>query len=190
MYSMSKRNDILDATKALFWEHGYEATSPRDIQETSGAGQGSFYHHFKSKRDLAYEAISEVVADRIGLFERDISGPGALRERIDRFLAQPKEPLKGCRIGRMVWDGAVNDLRLREPLERYFRHLEERLLSEFKASVAAGEVELLIPAEQLVLTILTTLQGAFTISRASQTQRVDDVVVSVQSLLDAVMVQK
>jgi AcrR family transcriptional regulator len=37
MYNVSKRNDILAATKQLFWERGYEATSPRDIQEVSGA---------------------------------------------------------------------------------------------------------------------------------------------------------
>lgn len=188
MYIMSKRDDILVATKQLFWERGYEATSPRDIQEVSGAGQGSFYHHFRSKRDLACEAISEVVADRIAEFERDMSGPGTLRERLDRFLVQPRESLKGCRIGRMVWDSAIDDPRLREPLARYFRHIEDRLGAELNAALERGELELKVPAEQIVLMVLSALQGGFTISRATQQRRVDEVVSALGGMLDVVMI--
>jgi len=58
-----KREDLLKAAKKLLWERGYEATSPRDIQEASGAGQGSFYHHFNGKLDLAATALEEVSAE-------------------------------------------------------------------------------------------------------------------------------
>ncbi len=45
----SKRTALIEATKALLWERGYEATSPRDMLHRSGAGQGSLYHHFSGK---------------------------------------------------------------------------------------------------------------------------------------------
>ncbi len=190
MYNMSKREEILSATKQLFWERGYEATSPRDIQDLSGAGQGSFYHHFRSKRELAYQAMSEVAAERISAFEQDLSGPGTIRERIDRFIAQPKEPLKGCRVGRMVWDGAVDDARLRAPLNRYFQHVEDRLTSELQAEVREGRLELLMPAEQIALAIISMLQGGFTVSRATQASRMDEVALTLRKLLDTVMLER
>lgn len=187
---MTKREDILTATKELFWQQGYEATSPRDIQHLSGAGQGSFYHHFHSKRDLACEAINEVVIERLREFDQVLSGPGSIRERIDRFLEQPREPLRGCRIGRMVWDAAVNDSKIREPLSRFFRHIEDRLTAELKDAVEQGQIKLLLSAEQVALMIITTLQGAFTISRATKTGRMDDVLLSLRSVLDVVLLEQ
>jgi tetracycline repressor-like protein len=42
----SKRDQLVQATKELLWEAGYEAMSPRDIQARSAAKPGSLYHHF------------------------------------------------------------------------------------------------------------------------------------------------
>lgn len=186
---MTKRDDILAATKELFWLRGYEATSPRDIQSLSGAGQGSFYHHFHSKRELAYEAICEVVDERLREFEQDLSGPGTIRERIDRFLGQPRDALRGCRIGRMVWDAAVEDTKIREPLHRYFRHVEERLTAELKGAAEQRQVKLMLSAEQVALLIIVALQGGFTVSRATRSGRMDDLMASLRSLLNVVMVE-
>ncbi|GGM28693.1 TetR/AcrR family transcriptional regulator [Dactylosporangium sucinum] len=48
---------LVTSTQALLWERGYTGTSPRAIQERAGAGQGSMYHHFRGKPDLAAAAI-------------------------------------------------------------------------------------------------------------------------------------
>jgi TetR/AcrR family transcriptional repressor of nem operon len=37
----SKRDQLVEATKELLWEVGYEAMSPRDIQARSAAKPGS-----------------------------------------------------------------------------------------------------------------------------------------------------
>jgi TetR/AcrR family transcriptional repressor of nem operon len=37
----SKRDQLVEATKELLWEVGYEAMSPRDIQSRSAAKPGS-----------------------------------------------------------------------------------------------------------------------------------------------------
>jgi AcrR family transcriptional regulator len=187
---MDTRQNILAAAKALFWEKGYEATSPRDILGLSGAGQGSFYYHFHSKKDLAAEAIDEVVNERIQQFEAALSAEGSLKQRITVFLDQRKEALKGCRVGRMVWDSAVKDEQLRRPLERYFRHLERRLTEEIDAAAVRGEVTLLIPPKQLALLILAVVQGGFTISRATQAGRIDEAVEGLKQLAKLVILNR
>ncbi len=47
---------IEDAAVNLFMEHGYHATSMRQIAEQAGLALGGIYNHFSSKEEL-FEAI-------------------------------------------------------------------------------------------------------------------------------------
>lgn len=59
---MNTRDRLVAATRELMWEKGYAATSPKDIQRAAGAGQGSMYHHFSGKEDLAVTAMEQTAA--------------------------------------------------------------------------------------------------------------------------------
>lgn len=50
------RITIEDAAVELFMEHGYHATSMRQIAEHAGLALGGIYNHFKSKEEI-FEAI-------------------------------------------------------------------------------------------------------------------------------------
>jgi TetR/AcrR family transcriptional regulator, transcriptional repressor for nem operon len=165
---MTKHDDLIAATKTLLWERGYDATSPKAIQVLSNAGQGSFYHHFKSKKDLAATAMEMVVDERIAEFEALFGEVGPVIERIERFLLAPREELKGCRIGRMVWDSAIGEDELRRPIERYFRHIESRLVTTLENALAAGEIQAIVPPEHIAAVVLASIQGALTLGRAMQ----------------------
>jgi AcrR family transcriptional regulator len=65
----SKRDQLVEATKEILWEVGYEAMSPRDIQARSAAKPGSLYHHFPSKLAIAEVALGEVAAEEIARLE-------------------------------------------------------------------------------------------------------------------------
>lgn len=169
MYIMTtKRDDILDAAKTLFWERGYEATSPRAIQDLSNAGQGSFYHHFRSKKDLAATALETVVDERIAAFDALFGDSGPVIKRIERFLLEPRDELKGCRIGRMVWDSAITEEELRRPIKRYFRHIEARIVAALEQALASGEIQAIVPPEHIAAMVLASIQGALTLGRAMQ----------------------
>lgn len=51
--SMRRQQAILDSALDLLLEKGFGATTLEQILERSGASVGSFYHHFKSKIDVA-----------------------------------------------------------------------------------------------------------------------------------------
>jgi AcrR family transcriptional regulator len=171
---MGKREDIIEATKALLWQKGYEATSPHDIQARSQAGQGSFYHHFTSKQALARVAIQEVVAERIADFENALALPKPFKERLSLYILQNQQPLLGCKVGRLVWDAAVEEEELRAPLEQYFRHLELRLTGILETEQAAGKLALTMSAAQIALVVISVIQGSFTVSRAMKVSRAED----------------
>jgi AcrR family transcriptional regulator len=46
------REEILDQSARLFTEHGYSATSTRDIAEACGVRQASLYYHFAGKHEI------------------------------------------------------------------------------------------------------------------------------------------
>lgn len=185
---MGKREEIIEATKALLWEKGYEATSPRDIQAKSNAGQGSFYHHFPSKQALAQVAIQEVVDERIDDFEAAMALNIGFKKRLSMYVAQNQQPLLGCRVGRLVWDSAIQEEELRLPLEQYFRHIETRLITILRSEQTAGKIELQMPAKQIALMIISVVQGSFAVSRALKRPRAEDARAALLAFLDLALV--
>jgi AcrR family transcriptional regulator len=77
---MNSRQNLIQSAQELLWERGYVGMSPKAIQERSGAGQGSMYHHFKGKGDLAAEAIQQ----RAGLYGENFCGV----KQLSRSVAQ------------------------------------------------------------------------------------------------------
>src|SRR5260370_535648 len=59
----STREVILAAATRLIHVHGYNHTTLDDILRESGVGKGNFYYHFKSKEDLGYAILDQIVAE-------------------------------------------------------------------------------------------------------------------------------
>ena len=53
------RQVILDAALEMFYAHGYQAASIRDIGSEAGVSQAALYHHFPGKEDLLFPIIDE-----------------------------------------------------------------------------------------------------------------------------------
>ena len=64
------KTKLLDATLKVVRAKGYSATRIEDVCAEAGLTKGSFFHHFKSKEDLALSAPS-----RIGMRPRRPSSP-------------------------------------------------------------------------------------------------------------------
>lgn len=76
------REKIIEAATKVFFEHGYEETSVRMIQEEANVVTGSFYHFFPSK-----ESLFEVV------IERFLAG---YSERINEVLVNEGSGITEC----------------------------------------------------------------------------------------------
>lgn len=54
------REQILAAAKRLFTAHGYHQTSVYDLFEHAGITKGAFFHHWKTKEELALAVLNDV----------------------------------------------------------------------------------------------------------------------------------
>jgi len=166
---MTSRQRLIDGMADLLWERGYVGTSPAAILERSGVGQGSLYHHFGGKQDLAVAAI-EANAEILKEAARETLLPsGHAYERLERFLLRDREILRGCRIGRLTQDPEVyvNDA-LRKPVEETFRWMRERLSEVVATGQQLGELDDAADPEDIASTIVATLQGGYVLARAEQ----------------------
>src|ERR1700740_878903 len=79
---------ILEAPSRLIHVHGYNHTSLDDVLRESGAGKGNFYYHFKSKEDLGYAILDQIIGSLIErTLEPCFSDPdGPALEQIRCFL--------------------------------------------------------------------------------------------------------
>jgi TetR/AcrR family transcriptional regulator, transcriptional repressor for nem operon len=188
---VSTRERLIESTRTLLWERGYAGTSPKDIQRLAGAGQGSMYHHFSGKEDLARAAIDRTTAGMRAGVDAQLSGPGTALERISAYLRRERDVLKGCPVGRLTQDpGVMAAAVLREPVEETFTWLRARLAGVVTEGIDAGEWNPAIDPAATASAIVATLQGGYVLARAADsTQPFEQAIEGVLALLSAYTVR-
>ena len=166
---MDSRTRLVEATQDLLWEQGYSATSPKDIMRRSGAGQGSMYHHFTNKQELAVEALERSAQSMRHDTEKLLATDGSAYEIATAYLRRQRDVLKGCRMGRMTFDADVlNTPELIEPVTRTFVWLLEALTALFERGRDQGEFAADIDARNLASLVVATVQGGYVLARATR----------------------
>lgn len=163
------RSRLIESAQELLWERGYTGTSPKAIQERAGAGQGSMYHHFSGKADLARAAIRRTAEEMVPRSRVHLDGPGSPLERVRAYLRAEREVMRGCRIGRLVQDQeVVSDPDLRDPIDEVFSGAIERLAAVLREGQEAGEVRPDVDPGQVAVALLAVIQGGYVLARAHQ----------------------
>ncbi len=152
--------------KQLLWERGYDATSPNQVLERSGVGKGSFYHHFKGKKELAIAAMESRADELIIEFDEICSRNNSWLNKVEAYLKAPRSALKGCRMGRIAQDPSLQDPLLQAPMKRYFQTLHQRLTDIYQQAQQQGELAISCHAEFLATATISVIQGSFTYGRA------------------------
>jgi AcrR family transcriptional regulator len=94
------RQNILDAARTLFRQHGYLKTSTSDIAAAAGVAEGSIFYHYGSKQNVlaelgklyAAEMIANMRGDSVDLTDLE---PGIMIERAFRHKLCPTGMLTG-----------------------------------------------------------------------------------------------
>lgn len=163
---MSKREALVEAAKLLLWERGFNAMSPRDVLQRSRAGQGSLYHFFSGKEELAAEAMSAVaneVATRIEVTLGPATGSGFAR--LERFLLSDRDALRGCRLGRMAQDPDL-PATIRSSVAAGFGRLRAVLERAVEDAQLEGDLRTDIDPSALSDCLIAVVQGGYVLARA------------------------
>jgi AcrR family transcriptional regulator len=77
---------IREAAANLFHQHGYEATSLREIASEVGIQVGSLYNHIGGKHDLLREIMVGIMDDLLAAMDAAVAAPGTPLEILERAV--------------------------------------------------------------------------------------------------------
>ncbi|MBV9417418.1 MAG: TetR/AcrR family transcriptional regulator [Solirubrobacterales bacterium] len=163
------RERLIEAAAQELWANGYAATSPADIQRVARAGQGSMYHHFAGKAELARAAIERLARDLDQELATALDSEGPGLDRVLAYLERERDPLRGCRVGRLTADPDVigQDL-LRAPITDTLGRLQTRLAGALADAQQAGELDPSLDCAAIAATVAAVVQGGYVLARAEQ----------------------
>src|SRR3954470_12709491 len=125
-FTHESKAKFLDAALQVIRAKGYTATRIEDVCEAAGLTKGSFFHHFKSKEDLAVEAAARFAEMAERLFEsapyQKAKDPlEKLLGYVDfrRSLLQGDLPDFTCLLGTMVQEVYETNPTIRAACERH-----------------------------------------------------------------------
>jgi TetR/AcrR family transcriptional repressor of nem operon len=169
---------LLEAALHVIRAKGYTATRIEDICEAAGLTKGSFFHHFKSKEDLALEAAKYWEDTTSAFFS---SAPyHALADPVDRILAYVdfrKAILQGdlsdftCLAGTMVQEVYETHPEIRGACNKCISDHAATLQPDIEAAMRQrGHTNW--TAESLALYTQAAIQGAFVLAKSKHNRDV------------------
>ncbi|HEY1944665.1 MAG TPA: TetR/AcrR family transcriptional regulator [Roseiarcus sp.] len=176
---LESRNRLLDAAIGAIRAKGYDATTVDDVCAAAALTKGAFFHHFRSKEDLAISAAERWGVTTGALFQ---AAPYHLPEDpLDRLLAYVdfrKALLQGapqdftCLLGSMVQETYLSRPAIRDACRTgIFGHVAT-LTDDIAAAKALYAPGADWTAESLALHTQAVIQGAFILAKADDGPRI------------------
>jgi TetR/AcrR family transcriptional repressor of nem operon len=119
------RKRILDSAQAMILDHGYAGISVDQLISSLGLTKGAFFHHFKSKRELARTLIQRYSDEGVQLFRDNLARARKLSDDplqqllifiglYEEIFAGLTEPYPGCLLASYVMEMQQFDAEMRD----------------------------------------------------------------------------
>ena len=170
------RETILAVATRLIHVHGYHATSLDDVLRESGVGKGNFYYYFKSKEDLGYAILDQIVE---AFLERTLEPcfsdrGGQPLAQIRCFLGRVLEAQRerncvgGCQLGNLASELSDVHEGFRTRLAVVFSAWRERLTLALAAAQARGAVGRDCQPAAVGQFLVASLEGAILMTKLTK----------------------
>ena len=175
--SETTKDKLLDTAERLFGEHGYDATSLRQIIAEAGVNLAAIHYHFGSKQELLDEIIERqagpVNAERMAQIDRaeaEAAGePMPVNKILGAFLtpmarAAQRRPQFVRLMGRIYAEGLMDSV-----LQRHFQGVSARFVAAMRRSLPhLSEEEFLWRMHFMVGAMAHTMCGSQDFTRVSE----------------------
>jgi TetR/AcrR family transcriptional repressor of nem operon len=174
MAALTARTKLLNASLSRVRACGYEATSVDELCKAAGVTKGAFFHHFKSKEELAVAAAAHWSAVTGALFA---SAPyHAYEDPLDQLIAYidfraallegRSIPEATCLLGTMVQETYESNPAIREACLAGIVGHADTVAAIITAAKSRHAPKASWTAEGLALHTQAVIQGAFILAKA------------------------
>lgn len=173
------RKRILDTAQAMILERGYAGMSVDTLISELGLTKGAFFHHFKSKRDLARTLIERYSEQGVSLFTESLARAKRLSDDplqqlliliglYEEIFEGLTEPYPGCLLASYVYEMQQFDEETRGIINNEFllsRRELTRLIEQIaKRHPPRAEIDALSLADGF----MCLFEGAFVLGKSLQ----------------------
>lgn len=161
------REQIINAAKRLFMQRGYYNTSTYDLFEKAGITKGAFYHHWKTKEDLALTILEQTKDAYEQHFFPILENDRPAREKIEQALHMLREFNTNpdwvyCRLLAMLSAEMGTD---EDAMARGVQEMRKRWLAFWeqllRSAQEQGHLRTDIPAKELSFLMLSATMGVY-----------------------------
>ena len=170
----SAKGKILEAALSAIRTKGYAATTVDDLCEAAGVTKGAFFHHFKSKEDLAVAAADHWSEMTGALFaEAPYHEHADPLDRVLGYIELRKTLLVGelpeftCLVGTMVQEIYDSNPAIRDACTRSITSHASKIEPDIREAIAKYGINPAWTATSLALYTQAVLQGAFILAKAT-----------------------
>lgn len=153
---VNRRTQILEAAATLFVEHGYKATSIRQIADMVSCTEAAIYYHFKDGKQALFQAVVEANMPDLGMILDECRHATSLNDLITRYGKAIYLFLES-RSAEFRWIVA-EFLRLSTEEQEIFRVKVLRFQSEFK-SIISRFVRAEAPVDHITWSLMVAMFG-------------------------------
>lgn len=170
---LDARTRLLNAALRVIRAKGYADTSVDELCKAAGVTKGAFFHHFKTKEDLALAAADHFAAMAAGLFAAAPFNQSA--DPLDRLLGYIEfrgNILRGelpdftCLLGTMVQETYETHPAIRVACDKHISEHAAGVSRDIAAAKAMYAPDAPWSPESLGLFTQAVLQGAFVLAKA------------------------
>jgi len=172
----STREAILKAASRLIHVHGYNHTSLDDVLRESGVGKGNLYYYFKSKEDLGYAILDQIIGSFLErMLEPCFADPegqalAQIRCFLDRLLEAQRAGncVGGCPLGNLAAELSDVHEGFRARLDSVFGAWRERLTEVLRTAQSRGTVDGTCRPEAVADFLVASLEGAILLTKLTK----------------------
>lgn len=167
----------MDAAEELLLDRGFAGTSIDSIIDHADVTKGAFFHHFRSKQELADALIDRYVELDLGHLEDKMTRAERLHKDplqqmllfIGLFIEEAEsliQPSPGCLMGSYVYEAGMFDQRTLQVIRDNMLTWRERLTDKFAEIEEVHQTSVPVDHSSLADLMYVIVEGAFIMSRS------------------------
>jgi AcrR family transcriptional regulator len=146
-----RENQIKEAALKLFSEKGFYGTTITQIAEAAGLGKGTIYWYWKSKEELAFSLVEDMLSNFLELIEAARDEGGGFEERFAELVKGVAElyvvEKEHCRL---LWKFRADRHYIFDPdyttkVTAYYLRMREAIADLIRQGVESGELREIDP---------------------------------------------
>ena len=164
--SAETREKILMAAFEEIYSFGFQAASLSKILKDTGATKGALYHHFKSKKELGYAVLDEVICpsyqsnwiDPLKASDDPITTmTSLLLASVEQMTDE--DVFRGCPLNNLAQEMSSLDPDFRERIRQAYNEWQEALEQALDRGKAAGNVVMDVDSKSVSLLAVASFGG-------------------------------